>query len=99
MTGAPMRATMMTRPSTLDIRIQTLYLHAVAGAHTRAIMVTTPSTAAGGIMRFAKKKLACLGCKAPIAAGSVCAHCAEKVRFVVIETSKRYSSSHAFEQN
>jgi len=30
-------------------------------------------------MKFAKKKLACLGCKAPIAAGSLCAHCAPKV--------------------
>lgn len=50
-----------------------------AGAHTRCIAVTTPSNAAGGIMKFAKKKLACLGCKAPIATGSLCAHCAPKV--------------------
>jgi len=54
-------------------------VHGDPGAHTRSIAVTTPSNAAGGIMKFAKKKLACLGCKAPIAAGSLCAHCAPKV--------------------
>ena len=31
-------------------------------------------------MKFAKKKLACLNCKAPIADGSLCAHCSPKVR-------------------
>ena len=60
-------------------RICQMYLLLVTGAHTRSIAVTTPSNASGGIMKFAKKKLACLNCKAPIAAGSLCAHCSPKV--------------------
>ena len=59
---------------------QTNSLPLATGAHTRSIAVTTPSTASGGIMKFAKKKLACLNCKAPIADGSLCAHCSPKVR-------------------
>lgn len=53
----------------------------VAGDHTRAIQVSTPSSAAGGIMRFAQKKLACLGCKALLATGETtfCKHCKSKV--------------------
>lgn len=31
-------------------------------------------------MAFAKKKVSCLGCKAPIASGTLCDHCAPKVR-------------------
>lgn len=33
------------------------------GAHTRSISVATPSTASGGIMRFAKVKPTCLACR------------------------------------
>lgn len=53
-----------------------------AGAHTRSIMVTTPSAASGGIMKFAQKRLTCLGCKAPLGSAetTVCKHCKEKVR-------------------
>jgi DNA polymerase delta subunit 1 len=45
----------------------------------RAIAVATPSSASGGIMRFAKVKAQCLGCRAPLQeAGSgvsLCKHC------------------------
>jgi DNA polymerase delta subunit 1 len=34
------------------------------GDHTRAVSILTPTV--GGIMKFAKKRLSCLGCKAPI---------------------------------
>eukprot|EP00887_Chlorella_sp_A99_P006196 scaffold3.g6196.t1 len=49
----------------------------LTGAHTRSILVSTPSAASGGIMRFAQKKLTCLGCKAPLDKGeaTVCKHC------------------------
>jgi len=36
------------------------------GEHTRSIALSTPTAAAGGIMRFAKVKKTCLGCKAPL---------------------------------
>ncbi|KAL4435029.1 hypothetical protein ABPG77_003854 [Micractinium sp. CCAP 211/92] len=52
----------------------------LTGAHTRSIMVTTPSVASGGIMKFAQKRLTCLGCKAPLGKGeaTVCKHCKDK---------------------
>ena len=51
------------------------------GAHTRSIMVTTPSAASGGIMKFAQKRLTCLGCRAALGKGeqTVCKHCKDKV--------------------
>jgi DNA polymerase delta subunit 1 len=71
----PLNATTPTKPN--------------KGAHTRSISVATPSSASGGIMRFAKVKLTCLGCRAPLPAppagakpgasastsGSLCQHC------------------------
>lgn len=47
------------------------------GLHTRSITVTTPSAASGGIMKFAHKRLTCLGCRATLGAGetTVCKHC------------------------
>ncbi|GAB4815412.1 hypothetical protein N2152v2_002458 [Parachlorella kessleri] len=50
------------------------------GAHTRSILVSTPSAASGGIMKFAQKRLTCLGCKAPLPGGeaTVCKHCKDK---------------------
>ena len=50
------------------------------GAHTRSILVSTPSAASGGIMRFAQKRLTCLSCKGQLAAGeqTVCKHCRER---------------------
>ncbi|PSC71316.1 DNA polymerase delta catalytic subunit [Micractinium conductrix] len=52
----------------------------LTGAHTRSIMVATPSAASGGIMKFAQKRLTCLGCKAPLGKGeqTVCKHCKAK---------------------
>jgi DNA polymerase delta subunit 1 len=52
-----------------------------AGSHTRSIMVTTPSAASGGIMKFAQKRLTCLGCRAMLGMEehTVCKHCRDKV--------------------
>ncbi|XP_026455099.1 DNA polymerase delta catalytic subunit-like [Papaver somniferum] len=45
------------------------------GSHTRAVSISTPSNS--GIMRFAKKQLSCLGCKALISntEQTLCSHC------------------------
>ncbi|CAL9748000.1 unnamed protein product [Musa acuminata subsp. burmannicoides] len=45
------------------------------GSHTRAVSISTPSNS--GIMKFAKKQLSCLGCKAVIgnAEQTLCSHC------------------------
>jgi DNA polymerase delta subunit 1 len=50
------------------------------GEHTRSIAKPTPTT--GGLMKFAKVTLTCLGCKSPLPNGltSVCKSCAPKVR-------------------
>lgn len=50
------------------------------GDHTRSISNPTPST--GGMMRFAKVTLKCLGCKTPItdAQKTLCDHCQVCVR-------------------
>lgn len=42
----------------------------LTGDHTRTIAMSTPSMAAGGIMRFAKIRLACLSCKVPLSAAN-----------------------------
>ncbi|XP_024962995.1 DNA polymerase delta catalytic subunit isoform X1 [Cynara cardunculus var. scolymus] len=45
------------------------------GSHTRAISISTPSNS--GIMKFAKKQLSCVGCKALISNKdhTLCSHC------------------------
>lgn len=45
------------------------------GSHTRAVSISTPSNS--GIMKFAKKQLTCLGCKAVISGPNqtLCSHC------------------------
>ncbi|GFQ06146.1 DNA polymerase delta catalytic subunit, partial [Phtheirospermum japonicum] len=43
------------------------------GSHTRSISIPTPSNS--GIMRFAKKQLTCIGCKALIRDHPLCSHC------------------------
>ncbi|PAN41584.1 hypothetical protein PAHAL_8G054900 [Panicum hallii] len=45
------------------------------GSHTRSVSISTPSNS--GIMKFAKKQLTCLGCKAVISGASqtLCSHC------------------------
>jgi DNA polymerase delta subunit 1 len=52
----------------------------LSGAHTRTITVTTPSSALGGIMKFAQKRLTCLGCRAILGKDetTVCKHCADR---------------------
>ena len=52
-----------------------------AGDHTRSITVAKLSNKAGGIMNFAKVRLTCLACKAPLEGSSVdlCKHCRPKV--------------------
>ena len=52
----------------------------LSGEHTRSIALPTPSsTLAGGIMRFAKVRPSCVGCRAPITdeklSKSLCKHC------------------------
>lgn len=49
----------------------------LSGDHTRTVTIATPSATAGGIMKFAKKRLSCLGCRAQLAPGetTVCKHC------------------------
>ena len=48
-----------------------------AGEHTRAIHMSTPSAAVGGLMRFAQVTLKCLGWRAvlPPGATTLCKHC------------------------
>uniref|UniRef100_A0A803KN93 DNA polymerase n=1 Tax=Chenopodium quinoa TaxID=63459 RepID=A0A803KN93_CHEQI len=45
------------------------------GSHTRSISISTPSNS--GIMKFAKKQLTCIGCKAVISGSNktLCSHC------------------------
>ncbi|XVF03922.1 hypothetical protein REPUB_Repub05bG0035300 [Reevesia pubescens] len=45
------------------------------GSHTRSISISTPSNS--GIMKFAKKQLSCIGCRALISNtdGALCSHC------------------------
>ncbi|XP_031279112.1 DNA polymerase delta catalytic subunit [Pistacia vera] len=43
------------------------------GSHTRSISIITPANS--GIMKFAKKKLTCIGCKTLISDGTLCPHC------------------------
>ncbi|GAX78824.1 hypothetical protein CEUSTIGMA_g6261.t1 [Chlamydomonas eustigma] len=56
----------------------------LSGDHTRSILVSTPTVASGGIMRFAKVRLSCLGCKAPLdkpvgeGKTPLCKHCLPK---------------------
>ncbi|KAI1328828.1 DNA polymerase delta catalytic subunit [Xylariaceae sp. FL0255] len=54
----------------------------LAGAHTRSILVAASSV--GGLMKFAKKTMTCMGCKKPLvgkeeSAGAVCSNCAPRV--------------------
>lgn len=46
------------------------------GDHTRTVAVVTPKS--GGMMKFAKIGLSCLGCKSPISSGAVCKFCVSK---------------------
>lgn len=56
------------------------------GAHTRNIAQPTPTAAGGGIMKFAKVRAQCVGCRAALdgassgagGSGALCAHCAPR---------------------
>lgn len=45
------------------------------GAHTRSVSISTPTNS--GIMKFAKKRVSCAGCRTPISDGDqiLCEHC------------------------
>lgn len=47
------------------------------GQHTKSIIISTPSAASGGIMRFAKATPKCMGCKTPLKPGTktLCGNC------------------------
>lgn len=62
------------------------------GEHTRSVIVSTPSAASGGIMRFAKTKSKCLGCKAPLDKERtiLCEHCEPKKPLVYLTHLDRY---------
>uniref|UniRef100_A0A7S1TGT0 DNA polymerase n=1 Tax=Compsopogon caeruleus TaxID=31354 RepID=A0A7S1TGT0_9RHOD len=68
-----------------------------SGDHTRTINVGTPRN--GGIMKFAKVSITCLGCRSPIKAGALCQFCSPKeaefyLKHLAATTSleKQYSS-------
>jgi DNA polymerase delta subunit 1 len=46
------------------------------GDHTRTVAIATPKS--GGMMKFAKVGLSCLGCKSPIKSGALCKYCLDK---------------------
>ncbi|KAH9571944.1 hypothetical protein CY35_02G120400 [Sphagnum magellanicum] len=45
------------------------------GSHTRSVSISTPSSS--GIMKFAKKRASCIGCRTPITEENqtLCIHC------------------------
>jgi len=49
-----------------------------SGEHTRSIFVPTPTARSGGMMRFTKVALSCLGCKSAIQSGALCKYCAPR---------------------
>ena len=70
----------------------------IAGDHTRTVQVAAPTL--GGLMKFAVKKMTCLGCKAVLKNENepVCDHCRPKVNSIYLknlhtfnETEKRFS--------
>ena len=70
----------------------------VNGDHTRHISVSTPSKAAGGIMKFAKVNLQCLACRTamkPGEKGAVCKACepiASEVYLRILEKRNHYET-------
>ncbi|KAJ1460963.1 DNA polymerase family B-domain-containing protein [Pelagophyceae sp. CCMP2097] len=55
------------------------------GDHTRVVSKPTPVARKGGIMMFTQKTLKCLGCKALIDSGTVCAHCKKRERSIYVK--------------
>jgi DNA polymerase delta subunit 1 len=64
------------------------------GSHTRSVAVVTPKT--GGIMKFAKVGLSCLGCKSQISSGAICKFCVGKEAEVY---AKNLDITHCLERN
>lgn len=67
------------------------------GDHTRSISLVTPKT--GGMLKFTKVQLTCLGCKTAIKSGAICKYCVEKEAEIyskhlesVTSLEKEYSS-------
>ncbi|KAI5918903.1 DNA polymerase delta catalytic subunit [Camillea tinctor] len=66
----------------------------LTGAHTRAISVAAPTV--GGLMKFAKKTMTCMGCKKPLvgkeeSGGAVCSNCAPRVGELYTKTLDKVS--------
>lgn len=66
----------------------------LTGDHTRSVSVAAPTV--GGLMKFAKKTLTCMGCKKPLkganeAQGAVCDDCASRVDELYTKTLDRVS--------
>ncbi|KAI1503642.1 DNA polymerase delta catalytic subunit [Biscogniauxia marginata] len=66
----------------------------LTGAHTRAISVAAPTV--GGLMKFAKKTMTCMGCKKPLvgkeeSGGAVCSNCAPRVGELYTKTLGKVS--------
>ncbi|ORY71699.1 DNA polymerase family B [Pseudomassariella vexata] len=66
----------------------------LTGDHTRSISVAAPTV--GGLMKFAKKTMTCMGCKKPLvgkeeSAGAVCSNCAPRVGELYNKTLSRSS--------
>lgn len=69
-------------------------LQLLTGEHTRSITVAAP--ALGGLMKFAKKTLTCMGCKKPLVGkeemnGAVCANCRPRVGELYTKTVNKVS--------
>lgn len=67
------------------------------GDHSRAISVVTPKI--GGMMKFTKASLRCLGCKTSIKSGAICKYCVDREADIytthlqaVVHLEKEYSS-------
>lgn len=50
----------------------------IKGDHTRHVAQVMPSKDAGGLMKFVRVQLSCLGCRAAIKEGAVCTNCQVK---------------------
>lgn len=66
----------------------------LTGDHTRSISVAAPTV--GGLMKFAKKTMTCMGCKKPLVGkeeseGAVCSNCAPRVGELYNKTLGRVS--------
>ena len=66
----------------------------LTGDHTRSISIAAPTL--GGLTKFAKKTLTCMGCKKPLtskdeAAGAVCSNCKSRIGELYERTLRKVS--------